>query len=327
MPRLKRFLSEVKEGVVPQTIWHFADVGHTQDAKKEVLQVMQFGDEESVFITPKPTELVSRVLRLSKGALILDSFAGSGTTAHAVLKMNAQDGGNRKFILVECEDYADTLTAERVRRVISGYPFQGTQRETLYEKKLTWTEVKKGDKLVQDADDQRKFAEQSGDWDKVSIKVEDGVLKVIGERKLEETAPGLGGSFTYCTLGEPLRLQSLLEGERLPSREALGDWLLYVSGASSQPEPAPDMGEDLQRLFLGKRGGICYWLIYEPALEVLRRLALTLDLARAIGATDRNVEHRVFGPQKFVGNKLLRAENLRIEFAQIPYALFRAGAE
>ena len=325
MPRLKRFLSEVKEGVVPQTIWHFADVGHTQDAKKEVLQVMQFGDEESVFITPKPTELVSRVLRLSKGALILDSFAGSGTTAHAVLKMNAQDGGNRKFILVECEDYADTLTAERVRRVINGYPYQGTQRETLYEKKLTWTELKKGEALRHEAENTKNL--YAAEYDAIKITVDDGVLKVIGERKVEDTAPGLGGTFTYCTLGEPLRLKSLLEGERLPSREALGDWLLYVSGASSQAEPAPDMGEDLQRLFLGKRGGICYWLIYEPDLEVLRSAALTLDLARAISATDRNVEHRVFGPQKFVGNKLLRAENLRIEFAQIPYALFRAGAE
>ena len=60
-------------------------------------------------------------MSLDKNSIVLDSFAGSGTTAHAVLNLNAQDGGNRKFILVEMEDYAETITAERVRRVIQGY--------------------------------------------------------------------------------------------------------------------------------------------------------------------------------------------------------------
>ena len=64
-----------------------------------------------------------QILRLSdKNAITLDSFAGSGTTAHAALALNKEDGGNRKFILIECEDYADTITAERVRRVINGVP-------------------------------------------------------------------------------------------------------------------------------------------------------------------------------------------------------------
>jgi adenine-specific DNA-methyltransferase len=76
-----------------------------------------------VFDTPKPIQLIEQCIQISSGknAIILDSFAGSGTTAHAVLKLNAQDGGNRRFILIEMEDYADTITAERVRRVMSGY--------------------------------------------------------------------------------------------------------------------------------------------------------------------------------------------------------------
>jgi adenine-specific DNA-methyltransferase len=78
--------------------------------------------EKKKFNYPKPIELVSEVLRAvsSDNDIILDSFAGSGTTAHAVLYLN-QDGGNRKFILIEMEDYADTITAERVKRVIKGY--------------------------------------------------------------------------------------------------------------------------------------------------------------------------------------------------------------
>lgn len=80
-----------------------------------------FGDK--VFQTPKPLELIIDFIQIStdKNSIILDSFAGSGTTAHAVLNLNKQDGGNRKFILVEMEDYAETITAERVKRVIDGY--------------------------------------------------------------------------------------------------------------------------------------------------------------------------------------------------------------
>ena len=124
MPRLKRYLSEVKSGVVPQTLWYHADVGHTQAAKKELVSVLNFERSEDVFNTVKPTTLIDRVLRIAtdKDSIVLDSFAGSGTTAHAVLALNKQDGGNRRFILVECEDYADTITAERVRRVIKGVP-------------------------------------------------------------------------------------------------------------------------------------------------------------------------------------------------------------
>ena len=124
MPRLKRYLSEVKKGVVPQTLWLHADVGHTQDAKKELVSVLDFERSEDVFNTVKPTSLIRRVLQIAtdKDSIILDSFAGSGTTAHAVLALNKEDGGNRRFVLVECEDYVDSITAERVRRVIKGVP-------------------------------------------------------------------------------------------------------------------------------------------------------------------------------------------------------------
>ena len=124
MPRLKRYLSEVKSGVVPQTLWHHADVGHTQAAKKELVSVLNFERSEDVFNTVKPTTLIDRVLRIAtdKDSIVLDSFAGSGTTGHAVLALNKEDGGERRFILVECEEYADAITAERVRRVIKGVP-------------------------------------------------------------------------------------------------------------------------------------------------------------------------------------------------------------
>ena len=124
MPRLKRYLSEVKAGVVPQTLWPHTEVGHTQAAKKELVSILDFERSEDVFNTVKPTTLIDRILRIAtdEDSIVLDSFAGSGTTAHAVLALNKEDGGNRRFILVECEDYVDTITAERVRRVVKGVP-------------------------------------------------------------------------------------------------------------------------------------------------------------------------------------------------------------
>jgi len=124
MPRLKRYLSDVKDGVVPQTMWFYKDVGHTQEAKKELLELVDFDTSDDVFITPKPTRLIQRILQIAtdKNSIVLDSFAGSGTTGHAVLKQNIEDGGSRRFIQVEMlPEVAGTITAGRAKRAITGY--------------------------------------------------------------------------------------------------------------------------------------------------------------------------------------------------------------
>ena len=117
--RRKTYLTEVG-GRLPTNFWAFTETGHTDEAKKEMLAIF---DGKATFDTPKPHRLIEFVLKIagSDNALVLDSFAGSGTTAHAVLNMNKTDGGHRKFILVEMMDYADSITAERVKRVIRGY--------------------------------------------------------------------------------------------------------------------------------------------------------------------------------------------------------------
>lgn len=117
-PSIKRFLSEMP-GMVPWTWWNHEEVGHTQEGNKQLAAIMG----KAVFDYPKPVRLIERILKIASDpdSIILDSFAGSGTTAHAVLNMNKQDGGHRRFILVEMGDFAESITAERVRRVISGY--------------------------------------------------------------------------------------------------------------------------------------------------------------------------------------------------------------
>ena len=121
-PQLKVFLSETQEFGSVETTWFDADkVGTATEGTQELERI--FG-ERHIFKSPKPSRLIEHLLRLSTkdGATILDSFAGSGTTAHAAISLNGADGGNRQFILVECEDYADSVTAERIRRVIDGVP-------------------------------------------------------------------------------------------------------------------------------------------------------------------------------------------------------------
>lgn len=131
-PRLKLFLSESK-GAMAWTWWSNTEVGHNQEATKELKLI--FG-EGAIFETPKPTRLLNRIIQLSTnpGDLVLDSFAGSGTTGHAVLQQNAEpgDGGKRRFILVELDkNIANQITAERLKRVVEGYTYldqKGNQR-------------------------------------------------------------------------------------------------------------------------------------------------------------------------------------------------------
>lgn len=124
IPSRKTFLNELKnEGITTRTIWKFDEVGHNHEAKEEV---KQFGFS-IVFDTPKPLRLLKRIILLStkKNDTILDSFAGSGTTGHAIMELNKEDGGNRKFILVELEEkIAKEVTAERLKRIVTGYAAQ-----------------------------------------------------------------------------------------------------------------------------------------------------------------------------------------------------------
>ena len=116
-PYTREYAPEIPTRPYP-SIW--ADLPTMRQAKAVLREIFQTAD---LFDTPKPSEFIERLLQMTGGkdSLILDSFAGSGTTAHAVLNMNKADGGNRKFILIEMMDYADSITAERVKRVIQGY--------------------------------------------------------------------------------------------------------------------------------------------------------------------------------------------------------------
>lgn len=368
-PGIKRFLSEVKDGVVPQTLWHWEDVGSTRNSKQALSQIMSSGLDGDLFITPKPVELLERVIEIGadNDALILDSFAGSGTTAHAVLKANAKDGGRRKFILVEGEDYADKLTAERVRRAIKGYAWVGTQREPLLEEKITFTQFKKADlwlAKVEAIKVKEGFgAEESAQMElvpvraepveadpstssgrtgnssgrtgvkkrfhKINVELKDGVLKVEGEKRISQMVEGLGGEFTYCTLGEPLDIEKLLSGASLPAFEALGAWLFHTAtGGTLLPVP-----KDSPPWYLGEAKDAHVWLVYAPDLMFLKSPEAALTLSRAKGFADwgrardggqgDGKRHLVFAPAKYMSNKQLLEHG--VDYAPLPFALYREG--
>lgn len=120
IPVLKKYLSDMGK-IVPLTIWPYDEAGHNDEAKKDIKAIFK---DDTIFDTPKPVRLIDRILELAtdKDSIVLDSFAGSGTTGHAVLEKNKQDGGNRKFILVELEEeVSKKITFKRLKNVIEGY--------------------------------------------------------------------------------------------------------------------------------------------------------------------------------------------------------------
>ncbi len=264
-PQLKRYLREVQQGVVPLTIWTYDEVGHTDGARKILKEI--FSDQPLPFDNPKALGLLQRICRIAAGpdALILDSFAGSGTTAHAVLALNKEDGGNRRFILVECEEYADSITAERVRRVITGVP--GAKDATLRE--------------------------------------------------------GLGGSFTYCTLGDPVDIEKMLTGESLPPFEALAAYLLHT--ATGLSAGAASLSRQNGDGLFHSADGADYYLLYEPNLDWLRSNQAMLgeeQVARIASAcAERGSRAVVFAANKYMGQRELSGK--RITFCQLPYELHR----
>ncbi len=266
-PRAKRYLSDVQEGQPPNAILDPEIVGYNASGTRTLRDIFGTG---GVFPQPKPVELIRYLVELLRdpNAIVLDSFAGSGTTAQAVLDLNKQDGGDRRFILVECEDYADSITAERVRRVISGVP----------------------------------------------------------GAKNAELRGGFGGSFTYCTLGEPVTAVGMLTGETLPTYSALAAWLLNTAtGQSAGPTELRALDEH-GLIHSDERRN--YYLRYRPDIEWLRSndAVLTETRAEQLGEICRqqNKDAVVFAAAKYIPQGDLT--DLRITFCQLPYAIRQSEA-
>jgi len=202
-----------------------------------------------VFEYPKPLDLIKHAILLSgdKTGIILDSFAGSGTTGQATLELNASDGGERKFLMVECEDYADRVSAERVRRVIKA---------------------------------------------------------------------GTPGQFSFFHLGKAIELESILEGDGLPTYEELARYVFYTATGEEFDEETVDE----EKHFVGESQNYQVFLFYVPDVEKLKNLALTLDMAKALPPLKKDKKRLVFAPTKYLDQDHL--DQYRIDFAQLPYEIY-----
>lgn len=116
-PRLKRYLNEVQQGIVPTTWWTFDECGHNDEAQKETASLLS----QKVFSTPKPVRLLQKIIRLGSGKndVVMDFFAGSGATGEAVMRLNADDGGNRQFILVQIPQPIDAKKQQEAHRFVT----------------------------------------------------------------------------------------------------------------------------------------------------------------------------------------------------------------
>ena len=319
---IRRTYLKDQKGLPPSSLW--ADVtktGHTRGAKTTLKHVFGSDYASDLFATPKPVPLIEYILDLAtdQSSLVLDSFAGSGTTGHAVLNANKKDGGNRQFILVEMEDYVHELTAERIRRVVEGYDFSGVLKTELHREKLNWSKIENAQKLV---DTVEKIENLHGhEYTKIKKTIQDGELLVVGETSVEERTEGTGGTFTYCTLGDAVEMDTILTGTNLPAYDQLGGLLFHMA----TNRPLEVAGIDQTANYLGQSEDRHVWLIYRDDLDWLKsqEAALTLSFARQIAAEKTDKPHLVFAPARFVSQKLLNEEHLQVEFAPLPFALYR----
>ena len=229
-----------------------------------------------------------------------------------MLALNKADGGNRRFVLIECEDYVDNITAERVRRVIKGYKHSGVQRTELLNEKLSWAKLKKADGLV--AEVEALEGRKDRRFDKIRKEVKNDRLIVTGEKRIAERADGLGGAFSYFKLGGALRKESMLHPDKLPSYGRLAAYIFFT--ATGEEFDAGKMQPE--RWFIGKSRNYDLFLIYSDDFEQLKDMALTLDAARKLSRSKR--EKLVFAPTKYVDQEFLH--RFRITFQQLPFEIY-----
>jgi len=243
------------------------DVGSTSNGTDEIKEI--FG--KSVFNHPKPTTLIKRLLLMANTQdddIILDSFAGSGTTAHALMDLNEDDGGNRAFILVQCDEFnkqtekieniCQTITAERIKRVIKG----------------------------------------------------------VRNSKNERLKEGLCGTFSYFELGNPIEMESILEGKKLPSYIDLARYVFYT--ATGEEFDSKKVKE--KKHFIGESKEREVYLFYKPDLEYLKSTALTLEVAKSLGPFKKK-RRIVFAPSKYLDTDYLL--EYRIDYCQLPFEIYR----
>ena len=248
----KDYLDE-RDKVKPTSAWTSKDVNSERGTE---LFVKYLGFDKSDFYKPKPIGTIERIIEIAtnKDSIILDSFAGSGTTAHAVLNMNKKDGGNRKFILIEMMDYADTITAERVKRVVKGY--SKDREDIIFDKEITLKELERGAKLLSEAKQVAEAAKNEYSQVKKPI-IKDGHLQVSAVSKAKDQVEGLGGDFSFYELGEAMLLSDGNLNEKVDTAK-IREYIWYMETRAPFEETNNE-----NPYYLGSCNNTGYYFFYE----------------------------------------------------------------
>ena len=299
----KQYINEQKEeveideygtilsfGKKPTSI--FYKLAFTGDGKKDLKKIFGF----CPMTYPKPVKLIKQILEIStkKNDIILDSFAGSGTTAQAVYEWNNKNEGERKFILIQMPEkikqkvYINKLTGEELSK-----PKKGETKTIIKEKPFV---LEDGVKLNQIVDIARERLIRLSKSKQVNI---------FG--KLE---------FSFFELGEPIEIESILQGNNLPSYNDLARYVFYTAtGDQFNPKKV-----NKKKNYIGETKDFEVYLFYKTDLEYLRSTALTLKLAQSLGKY-KGKRRLVFAPAKYVDTHSLL--ELKIEFCQLPFEIYR----
>ena len=305
--RRKTYIDQV-EGRLPSNLWLYNEVGHTDEGAKELKSL--FGGQV-VFQNPKPTRLIRRVLEIAcpSNGIVLDSFAGSGTTGQAVLMENKIKSARRRFILIEMGDYADSTTAQRIRTSINGYRTTSTHKDRLYTKKLTASNLSKCATFYEEAA-AAKASVADGTYDKVEGPKMDGSSIVVdGVTSRGHDVPGIDAGFSYYELGPAL----FDDDGMLNPAVGVEDVRRYVWHTETKT-PYHDRSSEHPYL-LGEVGDTVYYLAYEPDDET----ALDLKLLRTLPI--RRTTTVIFADRCLLSDGTL--ERLGIRYRQIPRQIAR----
>lgn len=179
--------------------------------------------------------------------------------------------------------------------------------------------MRKADRLIHKLDAIANL--ERGRFDKIEMKLVKGYVVHFGIKEIESQADGLGGTFSYCTLGPPVELDKVLAGGTLPAYPTLGAALFHMA-----TNRAFDIGRiDEASFYLGESDSQHLWLLYRTDLDWLKSPEAALTLSRAKGFVEAKPGkgHLVFAPSRFVSSKMLAENNLPVEFVPLPFALYR----
>lgn len=277
-------------GKKPNTLLY--KLAFTGDGKKDLKKI--FGI--CPFTYPKPVKLIKYLVSIGtkKNDIVLDSFAGSGTTAQAVIEQNAGDKGNRRFILIQIPE---------------------TIKQKVYINKKTGKEVdkpKKGETVSKVIE--KPYVLKNG----ITL---NKIIDISTHRVRELVEIGknfVNGKVTssYFELGEPIEMESILEGKKLPSYHELARYIFYTAtGEEFNPKKVIE-----KKHFIGESKEYEVYLFYKPDIDYLKSTALTLDAAKSLG-TYRGKKRLVFAPSKYLDTDYLL--EYRIDYCQLPFEIYK----